>query len=157
MGKAPPGGGQGAGADGLLIRKSRLSQMYVDIHKTGKHRRAVEIDDRDAGGGLQGTGNGNNAAFRNRDVGRTERAAGEDHGVFEDIVHALRSFLAGPGPAGETFFLQVFSGIIQEGKGAVKDFFAVFAVWRSISFSAKALISPFAPFFIKKQREEAGN
>ena len=31
------GGGQGAGADGLLIRKPRLPQMDVHIYETGKY------------------------------------------------------------------------------------------------------------------------
>ena len=36
VGKASVSGGHRAGADGLLIRKSRLSKMYMHIHETGK-------------------------------------------------------------------------------------------------------------------------
>ena len=36
MGKASVGSGHRTGADGLLIRKSRLSKMYMHIHETGK-------------------------------------------------------------------------------------------------------------------------
>ena len=38
IGIAPSGGGQGTGTNGLLIRKTRLTEMYVHIRKTGKNQ-----------------------------------------------------------------------------------------------------------------------
>jgi hypothetical protein len=84
MGVAPPGGGECPGADRLLIRKSRLSQMNVDINETGKNSGVMKIN---GNGELQPPGNGNDTASTDRDVGGTEDAAVQQHGVFQNTVH----------------------------------------------------------------------
>ena len=84
MGVAPPGGGECPGADRLLIRKSRLSQMNVDINETGKNSGVMKIN---GNGGRKVLGNGNDTALTDRDVGATESAAVGQHGVFQNTVH----------------------------------------------------------------------
>ena len=66
-----PGGGESAGADGLLIRKPRLSKMNVDINETGKHNGMMKINGNSARS-VQPPGNGNNTAIRNGNINRTE-------------------------------------------------------------------------------------
>ena len=96
VGEAPPGGCQGAGADGLLIRKSRLSQMNVHINETGKHCGIMKINGNGGSGGLQPLGNGNDTAVTDENVGQMKGPVHKNTGVFQQILHG-RSSSPGPG------------------------------------------------------------
>ena len=85
-----PGGGEGAGADGLLIRKPRLSKMNMNINETGKHGGMMEINDGGAGG-VQPPGNRNNAPLRRQEIGGKEALFCKQRSVFQQILQHIRS------------------------------------------------------------------
>ena len=95
LGEAPPGGGTGTGADGLLIRKSRLSQMNMYINETGKNGGVMKVNDLGGNGGLQGVGNGNNTALTDQDLRGTKGTARKQHGILQQILHDSSSY-SGP-------------------------------------------------------------
>ena len=99
MGVAAPGGVQGAGADGFLIRKSRLSKMDMDINETGKYGGMMKINGNSASSGLQPPGDRNNAALRNGKINRAETVFGKQQTVFQQILQGTRSLPPASRPA----------------------------------------------------------
>ena len=87
LGEAPPGSGASAGGNGLLIRKSRLSQMNMYINETGKNGGVMKVNDLGGNGGLQGVGNGNNTALTDQDLRGTKGTTRKQHGILQQILH----------------------------------------------------------------------
>ena len=71
---AAPGGGPASRGDGLLIRKSRLSEMHMHITKTGKNHISGRIQRR-----KRGTGDGSTDTFRELGHQGRSKTFGLDH------------------------------------------------------------------------------
>src|SRR5699024_4371627 len=84
---APPGSGASAGGNGLLIRKSRLSQMNMYINETGKYGGVMKVNDAGGNGGLHMGSNGNNTALTDQQLRAAKGAARNYHGIFQYILH----------------------------------------------------------------------
>ena len=88
---AAVGGPISSGGDGLLIRKSRLPQMYVYIHETGKNKGTAKINGNTAAGGNTPPYSGD-LAVTEKDIDTLESVVGKNLSIFQQILHAAAPF-----------------------------------------------------------------
>ncbi len=75
-----------AGGDGLLIRKSRLPKMNVNIYETWNNEMVIQFNDGSAVPGKTG-GNGNNTPFGNGNIQGLEAPAAKDGPAGQQQTH----------------------------------------------------------------------
>ena len=117
-GEAAPRGGKCAALHSLLIRKSRLSKMYMHIGETGKKETVIEFKNRNALAGGDITPQTGNHAAGDLHVGGDETAGNERPAAFDDErIHAVPPFKRAKSPQPRA----TFRCIIPECKMRVKD------------------------------------
>ena len=117
-GEAAASGRERAALHRLLIRKSRLSKMYMHIGETGKKETVIEFKNRNALAGGDITPQTGNHAAGDLHVGGDETAGNERPAAFDDErIHAVPPFKRAKSPQPRA----AFRCIIPECKMRVKD------------------------------------
>ena len=87
-GVAAGGGSRRAGVNGLLIRKTRLPKMNMNINETWNKEMVMQFNDRKAVPG-KGGGNRNNTALVDGDISGLERAVKENGSAGKQQTHGI--------------------------------------------------------------------
>ena len=91
VGEAAVRGSQRAGADGLFIRKSRLSKMNMNINETGKQNHIGNINSNSIIGTENTIANRNNFPVRKKHIRQMKYALRENLCVLQNTAHVPSS------------------------------------------------------------------